>query len=176
MNLFKPNDRQRAAGGRCGAANVCKWGRDRSPSARAEAHHGHGCGPPTTCRTGSRAAWRLLHVAGQSAEAEAAYQQALELLLDAEPEQRAQLYLCLGQANIRRDQNVASEETVAYGRAYPSTIEAAGLAPALPAARFQLGILLLLHNDVDAAEPELSAAFALAEQTDDVSLEARADR
>lgn len=89
------------------------------------------------------------------------------------PVQRARLYLYRAHANLRRDRNLASTETVELARAYLATIEQGGATAALPAARFALGHILTLHDNLDGAEEQLRAALELAERSGDVSLEAR---
>jgi hypothetical protein len=56
---------------------------------------------------------------------------------------------------------------------YLSAVEEVGTTQTLPAAHFQFGFILVLHGDLDRAEPELLAALGAAERTGDISLEAR---
>jgi DNA-binding SARP family transcriptional activator len=89
------------------------------------------------------------------------------------PQQRARIYQFLALASIRRDRYVISAEVVGYAHAHLAALEEAGDTQAYPAARFQLGISLLWHSDLAAAEEHMLAALAAAERTGDVSLEAR---
>jgi DNA-binding SARP family transcriptional activator len=87
--------------------------------------------------------------------------------------QRARIHQLMAIATLRRDRLVATDEVVAYARSYLAAVEASEEASALPAAHFQLGYILLWHNDLEGAEPELLAALESAERTGDRSLEAR---
>lgn len=86
--------------------------------------------------------------------------------------QRARISQFTAWALVRRD-GTASEATVQAMAEYLSAVEESGTAQALPAARFQFGIILVLKGELDRAEPELAAALDAAERTGDISLEAR---
>jgi hypothetical protein len=85
---------------------------------------------------------------------------------------RARLSQFEAWAMVRRD-GTASESAVAAMAEYVSAVEESGSTRALPAAHFQFGIILVLHGDLDRAEPELLAGLRAAERTGDISLEAR---
>lgn len=83
--------------------------------------------------------------------------------------QRARIHQLMAIATLRRDRLVATDEHVGHARSYLAAVEASSL----PAAHFQLGYILLWHNDLEGAEAELLAALESAERTGDRSLEAR---
>lgn len=76
-------------------------------------------------------------------------------------------------AALRRDRYCPGAEVVAQCRQVLNTLEEASLVHAIPAARFQIGFVLLLSNAIDEAEPELLGALELAEKTTDLTLMAR---
>jgi DNA-binding SARP family transcriptional activator len=88
------------------------------------------------------------------------------------PLQRARMSQFAAWAYIRRD-GTAFGAAVQAMEDYLNVVKDSGATHALPAARFQYGFILLLHGDLDRAEPELLAALGTAERTGDISLEAR---
>jgi hypothetical protein len=87
--------------------------------------------------------------------------------------QRARLHQISAIALLRRDRYVSSAEVVGHARAYLAAVQLAGSASAEPAARFQLGFVLLWSASVTDAETELAHALELAERSGDISLVAR---
>ena len=76
-------------------------------------------------------------------------------------------------AALRRDRYYPGPEVVEQCRLVLKTLEETGEENAMPAARFQVGFVLLLSNAIDEAETELLDALELAEKTTDLTLVAR---
>jgi predicted ATPase len=76
-------------------------------------------------------------------------------------------------AALRRDRYCPGPDVVEQTRLNLKAQEEAGQTHALPAARFQLGFVLFLSNDLAEAEAQLRAALELAERTTDPTLVAR---
>ena len=74
---------------------------------------------------------------------------------------------------LRRDRYVVSEETLTTARAVFAAHQQIGNQAVLPAAHFQLGFFLLWHGDLDEAAEQMQTSLHLAEQTGDLSLQAR---
>lgn len=87
--------------------------------------------------------------------------------------QHARLYQTLITAGLRSDRFFTSDSTVAYARAFVDALTVAHDSDWMRSARFQLGFVLLWHDDLDEAEREMLDALALAELNQDVSLQAR---
>src|SRR5260370_39347718 len=67
-------------------------------------------------------------------------------------------------AALRRDRYCPGTEVVEQCRLVLKTLEETGQVNAIPAARFQVGFVLLLSNAIAEAETELLDALALAEK------------
>ena len=87
--------------------------------------------------------------------------------------QRAAYYQNRAWIEFRRNRSVATAEVVAAAKAGLAAQIEAGNQAALPAAHFGVGFALLWSGDPQAALEPLQTALHLAEQTGDVSLQAR---
>ncbi len=76
-------------------------------------------------------------------------------------------------AGLRRDRYVPSDDVIQAARSYLTLAEELQDNASIPSARFQLGMALLLHSDLDEAEEQMQSALSLAERSGDVSLEGR---
>ena len=88
-------------------------------------------------------------------------------------EQRAVYFQTLARIEFRRNQNVATAETVALARASLAAHVEAGNLAGIPAAQFRVGLHLVLSGRPQEAQEPLQAALYQAEQTGDMSLQAR---
>jgi DNA-binding SARP family transcriptional activator/predicted negative regulator of RcsB-dependent stress response len=89
------------------------------------------------------------------------------------PAQRISFLLCLASMNHRRDRYVVSEETLALCQTALSIGQELEDVGDIAWARFVLGFSQLWYGDLDAAEQQMQAALALAEQTGDVVHQSR---
>jgi tetratricopeptide (TPR) repeat protein len=89
------------------------------------------------------------------------------------PSQRAVYFQNLGWTEFRRDRHVATAEMVALVKAALAAQQEAGNQAGIPAAQFGVGFALLWSGDAQGAMEPLEIALHLAEQTGDVSLQAR---
>lgn len=89
------------------------------------------------------------------------------------PHQLARMYQMRMLVGFRRDRYVPSDDVLKAARSYLALAEQLKDDASIPSARFQLGMALLLHNDLDEANEQMLAALALAERTGDISLEGR---
>ena len=88
--------------------------------------------------------------------------------------QQARLHQISAVALLRAHRYDTSAEAVEHARAFLQTIGEVGDVSALPSAHFQVGFgLLWATDDLATAEQEIQMALALAQQSGDVSLEAR---
>ncbi|MBV9949141.1 MAG: serine/threonine-protein kinase PknK, partial [Myxococcales bacterium] len=87
--------------------------------------------------------------------------------------QRAQFFLGLAQAGLRRNRYVVDEETLAFARASRRAGDDPSAAAELPMVQFAYGVVLLLHGALAEAETELRAALALARRAGDAAQQAR---
>lgn len=91
----------------------------------------------------------------------------------AKPVQRAEFFLCLVAAMLRRDRYVASEETVAYAKAALAASEESCDTREISWARFWFGFSKLWLGDLDAAETDLKASLHSAERHGDLTIQSR---
>jgi DNA-binding SARP family transcriptional activator/predicted ATPase len=90
-----------------------------------------------------------------------------------EPHQLARMYQMQIGTGLRRDRYVPSDDVIQAARSYLRLAEDLQDNTSIPSARFQLGMALLLHNDLDEADQQMRTALTLAEHTGDISLEGR---
>ncbi|HKO92606.1 MAG TPA: AAA family ATPase, partial [Polyangiaceae bacterium] len=101
--------------------------------------------------------------------------QVLEPLMQAEasPLQRAQYYSARSKRNLRRDRYVIREETLQFARLCLNASEQTGDHGRKLAARFFLGLVLVLQGQASLAAVELGSALQLAERSGDPTQQAR---
>lgn len=87
--------------------------------------------------------------------------------------QRASFYAILSFAENRRCRYLLSDKGLDFIRAAYEAHRQAGTLESTPSAMFLYGFGLLLHGDLEEAEPELIAAMRIAEQHGDLSLLSR---
>lgn len=88
--------------------------------------------------------------------------------------ERVRLHQISAVALLRSNRYSTSTEVIEHGRACLKLLEEADEFGSLPAAHFQLGFgFLWASNDLAAAEQKIQTALTLAQQSGDVSLEAR---
>ena len=88
-------------------------------------------------------------------------------------DQRASFYQNMARLEFQRNRDVATDEIVAWARLALSALQEMETNAAVPAAHFFLGFCLLWRGDTQGALEPLQTALRLAEQTGDVSLQAR---
>jgi tetratricopeptide (TPR) repeat protein len=89
------------------------------------------------------------------------------------PSQRAHFFQQLAIAELRRERYAPSDETVAHIEKALAEAQTATLSNVVPAMLFGLAFTYLWHGDLENAEQRMLASLELAEQTGDVSLQAR---
>jgi tetratricopeptide (TPR) repeat protein len=89
------------------------------------------------------------------------------------PTQRAGYFLSMAWIEFRRNRHVATAETVSLNKAALAAQREADNQAAIPAAQFGVGFALLWSGDPQGAMESLQVALHQAEQTGDVSLQAR---
>jgi eukaryotic-like serine/threonine-protein kinase len=101
--------------------------------------------------------------------------QLLDPLMQAEasPLQRAEYYHARASRNLRRDRYVIREQTLQFSRMYLNAAEEMGDYGQKLAARFFLGLVLVLQGQARPGAQELGAALQLAERSGDPTQQAR---
>ena len=89
------------------------------------------------------------------------------------PSQRAAYFQSIQYTEFRRNHSVATAEMVLMSRAVLVAFKEADNQAAIPAAQYGVGFSLLWNNEPEAAIEPMRTALRLAEQTGDVSLQAR---
>jgi len=92
----------------------------------------------------------------------------------ATPSQRAEFFQRQGMLEFRRNRSVATDEVMQCAQRVFAIYQDAHSEESLPAAHFMLGFNFLWHGDLADAAEHLQIALRLAEQSSDVSLQARA--
>jgi DNA-binding SARP family transcriptional activator/tetratricopeptide (TPR) repeat protein len=89
------------------------------------------------------------------------------------PTQRAAFFQSIQYIEFRRNHSVATAEMISWSRAVLATHQEADNQAAIPAAQYGVGFSLLWNSEPEAAIEPMRTALHLAEQTGDVSLQAR---
>jgi hypothetical protein len=89
------------------------------------------------------------------------------------PTQRAAFFQSIQYIEFRKNHSVATAEMVLLSRAVLATHQEADNQAAIPAAQYGVGFSLLWNGEPEAAIEPMRTALHLAEQTGDVSLQAR---
>jgi len=89
------------------------------------------------------------------------------------PTQCTSFFLCLASMNNSRDRYVVSDETLAFCQTALAISQESASPSEIAWARFMLGFSQLWYGKLDAAEKQMQAALALAEQTGDVVHQSR---
>jgi len=91
----------------------------------------------------------------------------------ATPAQRAAYFQTKAWTEVRRNHFVTTLEIISLSKAALAIHQEIGNQIAIPAAQFGVGFALLWHGDVDPAKDFFQTALRLAEETGDISLQAR---
>jgi DNA-binding SARP family transcriptional activator len=89
------------------------------------------------------------------------------------PTQCISFFLCLASMNNRRDRYLVSDETLAFCQTALAISQESENPSEIAWARFMLGFSQLWYGKLDAAEKQMQAALALAEQTGDIVHQSR---
>ncbi len=89
------------------------------------------------------------------------------------PAQRVAMLQHMSRIEFRRNRCVATDETVAWATAALAALRESGDSAGIPAAQFLVGFDVLWHGDPYAAFEPLQSALRLAEETGDITLQAR---
>lgn len=92
---------------------------------------------------------------------------------EASPLQRAEYYHARASRNLRRDRYVIREQTLQFSRMYLNATEQMGDYGQKLAARFFLGLVLVLQGQSNLGAQELASALQLAERSGDPTQQAR---
>ena len=108
--------------------------------------------------------------------ASAALQARLQPLVEwyGTPGQRANFFQRKAMLELRRNRSIATDEALYCAHRSFTIYAEANMQDSLPSARFMLGFIHLWHGDLDLAVEHLQTALQSAEQSGDISLQARA--
>ena len=92
------------------------------------------------------------------------------------PDQRAFYFQSVGWLEFRRNRSVATAEVVALVKAALAAHQEAGTQADIPSSHFGVGFALLWSGDPQSAIEPIQTALGMAEETGDITLQARAVR